>query len=226
MVNLLLSLYNFDEDWCYNALKYIIKENHSVLIIPFSYHDDWLKDEFDWDKAFNNQYGTHYKEIVSPFLSYGIDENNIKWINQFKDSIDLMKEKIKKSDIIFFTGGYPDKMFDKLKKYDLIDILESFDGIMIGSSAGAMVQISEYHVTKDLDYERFDYYNGLDIIKDFDIEVHFENTELQNLSILRCISEKKKPVYSISNDGAVLVINGKVYTLGNAKKWDVPEHWH
>jgi len=225
MVNLLLSLYNFDEDWCYTVLKYIIKENHSVLIIPFSYHDDWLKDEFDWDKAFNNQYGTHYKEIVSPFLSYGIDENNIKWINQFKDSIDLMKEKIKKSDIIFFTGGYPDKMFDKLKKYDLIDILESFDGIMIGSSAGAMVQISEYHVTKDLDYDRFDYYNGLDIIKDFDIEVHFENTELQNLSILRCISEKKKPVYSISNDGAVLVINGKVYTLGNAKKWDVPEHW-
>jgi len=226
MVNLLLSLYNFDEDWCYTVLKYIIKENHSVLIIPFSYHDDWLKDEFDWDKAFNNQYGTHYKEIVSPFLSYGIDENNIKWMNQFKDSIDLMKAKIKKSDIIFFTGGYPDKMFDKLKKYDLIDILESFDGIMIGSSAGAMVQISEYHVTKDLDYDRFDYYNGLDIIKDFDIEVHFENTELQNLSILRCISEKKKPVYSISNDGAVLVINGKVYTLGNAKKWDVPEHWH
>ena len=225
MVNLLLSLYNFDEDWCYTVLKYIIKENHSVLIIPFSYHDDWLKDEFDWDKAFNNQYGTHYKEIVSPFLSYGIDENNIKWMNQFKDSIDLMKEKIKKSDIIFFTGGYPDKMFDKLKKYDLIDILESFDGIMIGSSAGAMIQISEYHVTKDLDYDRFDYYNGLDIIKDFDIEVHFENTELQNLSILRCISEKKKPVYSISNDGAVLVINGKVYTLGNAKKWDVPEHW-
>ena len=40
MVNLLLSLYNFDEDWCYEKLKSIIKEHHKVLVIPFSYHDN------------------------------------------------------------------------------------------------------------------------------------------------------------------------------------------
>lgn len=226
MVNLLLSLNNFDEDWCYHILKNIIKEKHNVLIIPFSYDDRWLKDDLDWDNAFNNQHGTHYKDIVSPFLSYGIDENNIKWINQFKDSVKVMKEKIKNTNIIFFTGGYPDKMFDKLKKYDLIESLENFSGIMIGVSAGAMVQISEYHITKDLDYDRFKYYTGLNIIKDFDIEVHFENTEIQNISLLKTIREKKKPVYSITNSGAVLVVNGKTYTLGDAKKWDVPEYYY
>ena len=42
------------------------------------------------------------KKIVSPFLSYGINENNIKWINQFVDSIDLMKLKIRNSDILFY----------------------------------------------------------------------------------------------------------------------------
>lgn len=226
MVNLLLSLNNFDEDWCYDILKNIIKKEHSVLIIPFSYDDKWLKDNSDWDNAFNNKYGTHYKDIVSPFLSYGIDENNIKWINQFKDSIELMKEKIKNSNIIFFTGGYPDKMFERFKKYGIIDTLENFSGIMIGTSAGAMVQISEYHITKDLDYDRFKYYKGLNIIKDFDIEVHFENTEIQNISILRVIREKKKPIYSITNSGAVLVVNGEVYTLGKAKKWNIPEHYY
>ena len=226
MVNLLLSLNNFDENWCYSILKNIIKDNHNVLIIPFSYDDNWLKDEKDWNRAFSSEYGTHYKDIVSPFLSYGINENNIKWINQFVDSIDLMKLKIRNSDILFFTGGYPDKMMAKFQKYDLVHELENFNGIMIGTSAGAMVQIREYHITKDSDYERYSYYIGLNIIKDFDIEVHFENTELQNISILRFIKKKKKPVYSITNEGAVLVIDGKAYILGNAQKWDVPEHYY
>ena len=221
MINLLLSLNNFDENWCYSILKDIIKKDYNVLIVPLSYNDNWLKDENDWNKAFNSEYGTHYKEIVSPFLSYGICENNIKWINQFIDSIDLMKEKIRNSDILFFTGGYPDKMMAKFQKYDLIHELENFNGIMIGTSAGAMV-----HITKDSDYKRYSYYIGLNIIKDFDVEVHFENKEIQNISILRCIKEKKKPVYSITNNGAVLVIDGKAYILGDAKKWDVPQHYY
>ncbi len=226
MVNLLLSLNNFDADWCYYILKYIIKQDHNVVIIPFSYDDNWLKDKYDWDKAFNKIYGTHYKDIVSPFLSYGIDENNIRWLNQFEDSVEEMKDKIKNSDIVFFTGGYPDKMYDKLKKYDLIDTLENFNKIMIGASAGAMIQIDEYHVSKDVDYDRYQYFKGLNIIKDFDLEVHFENTEIQNISILRAIREKRKPVYSITNNGGVLVINGRAFILGNANKWDVIEHYY
>ncbi|WP_296644478.1 Type 1 glutamine amidotransferase-like domain-containing protein [Romboutsia sp. 13368] len=226
MVNLLLSLNNFDENWCYNILKNIIKEDYKVLIVPFSYDEKWLSNESDWSKAFNSKDGTHYEEIVSPFLAYGIDENNIKWINQFTDTIDLMKEKIKDTDIIFFTGGYPDKMMQRFKKYDLINELENFKGIMIGTSAGAMVQISEFHITKDSDYKRYLYCKGLNIIKDFDIEVHFENKELQNLSILRCLKEKKKVVYSISNDGAILVIDGQIYVLGDAEKWDIPKCYY
>ena len=74
MVNLLLSLNNSDENWCYSILKNIIKDNHNVLIIPFSYDDNWLKDKNDWNRAFSSEYGTHYKDIVSPFLSYGINE--------------------------------------------------------------------------------------------------------------------------------------------------------
>ena len=63
MVNLLLSLNNFDEDWCYQVLKNIIKKDHNVLIIPFSYDDRWLKDDLSWDSAFNKTYGTHYKSV-------------------------------------------------------------------------------------------------------------------------------------------------------------------
>ena len=223
MINLLLSLNNFDEDWCYEKLKSIIKENHKVLIIPFSYHDKWLANIECWNRAFNKLNGTHYKEIISPFLSYGINEDNIKWINQFIDSEEVMKEKINSTDIIFFTGGYPDKMMYKFKKYNIIDELEKFDGIVIGTSAGAMVQISEFHITQDSDYDDYSYHKGLNMIDNFDIEVHFANTEIQNISILRAIRENKKPVYSITNQGAVLVLNNEVHLLGDSKLWKVPK---
>ena len=87
-----------------------------------------------------------------------------------------------------------------------------------------MVQIKEYHITQDFDYKQYSYQKGLNIIKDFDLEVHFNNTEIQNISILRSIREKKKPVYSITDKGAILVVDGKAIILGEAKKWDVPQH--
>ncbi|WP_242824092.1 Type 1 glutamine amidotransferase-like domain-containing protein [[Clostridium] dakarense] len=192
MVNILLSLYNFDEDWCFDTFKELIKPKHKVLIVPFSYHEDWLKNENDWNNAFNPKTGTHYREIISPFLSYKIPEDNITWVNQFIDDKNCAKDKVKNSDIIFFTGGYPDKMMKRLKEFDLIDVLEDYKGIMIGSSAGAMIQIKEYHITKDNYYEGFSYNKGLNIIKDFDIEVHYENSDIQNMSISKCLNEKQK----------------------------------
>ncbi len=221
MKNILLSLYNFNEDWCFYKLIDIINPQDKVLIIPFSYHEKWLKDEEDWYNAFNKINGTHYDDIVEPFLSYGILKENIKWINQFEDSVDIMKYKIRDSNIVFFTGGYPDKMMERLKKFDLIDELEEYEGIMIGSSAGAMIQISEYHITIDQDYDEFSYNKGLNIIKNFDIEVHYEKSDRQKQSIVRCLYEKKKSVYSIPNDGGLLVVDGEVTLLGNAEKWEL-----
>ncbi|RDY27107.1 peptidase S51 [Romboutsia weinsteinii] len=219
MVNILLSLYNFDSDWCYDTLKDIIKSNYKVLIAPLSYHEEWLKDNYDWYNTFNPNNGSHYKDIVSPFLSYGITEDNIYWINQFEDSREIILDKIESSDIIFFTGGYPDKMMDRFINYGLVKALENYKGIMIGSSAGAMVQIADYHISQDHDYDEFSYNKGLNIIKDFDIEVHYEDSIIQNESIRRCIKERGKPIYSIENEGAVLVIDGKATMLGKVKKW-------
>ena len=68
------------------------------------------------------------KKIVSPFLSYGINEKNIKWINQFVDSIDLMKLKIRNSDILFLQVVIQIKMMAKFQ-YDLVHELENFNGI-------------------------------------------------------------------------------------------------
>jgi peptidase E len=220
MINILLNLYNFDEEWCFEALKNVIKDNHKVLIIPFSFHDGWIKNDSDWQKAYNSFSGKNYKDIILPFLTYGITEGNINWVNYFKDTKESAKDKVKNSDIIFFTGGLPDKMMCRLEQFDLIKELENYPGIIMGSSAGAMVQIANYHITPDEDYDTFSYNKGLNLINDFDIEVHYEETDLQNNCIKKVLNEKTATVYAIKNTGGLIIDNNVITLLGGVTKFN------
>lgn len=214
MINILLNLYNFDEEWCLETLRNVIKKEHIVLVVAFSFRDKNIKDKNDWQKSYSKTYEKYYKDIVNPFLSYGIIEENIKWVNYFEDTQESVKEKIKNSNIIFFTGGLPDKMMKRLKEFDLIKDIENYSGIVMGCSAGAMIQIAEYHITPDEDYDAFSYNNGLDLIKDFDIEVHYKETDKEKESIKRVIKEKLKNIYAMKNNGGIIVNNNKVELLG------------
>ncbi|EPZ54469.1 peptidase S51 family protein [[Clostridium] sordellii ATCC 9714] len=65
-------------------------------------------------------------------------------------------------------------MMDRLKEFKIIEDIENYKGIVMGSSAGAMVQVAQYHITPDKDYDTFSYNEGLNMITDFDIEVHYK----------------------------------------------------
>lgn len=216
MVNMLFSLYNFHESWAKDLVSKYINSNDKVLIISFSF-DDNICDDNGWCNAYSKNNGRYYESIIAPFLNYGIKEENINWINYFKDTTENAKIKIKNSNIIFFTGGLPDKMMIRLKEFNLIDDIENFKGVIIGSSAGAMIQISEYHITPDEDYNIFTYNTGLNFIKDFDIEVHYEEAEIQNKYINKVLREKRDKVYAITNTGGIIVDNEKIVLLGKVK---------
>ena len=42
-MNILLNINNFGQEFAYKKLRKIIKKNHRVLIIPFSYHEDYME---------------------------------------------------------------------------------------------------------------------------------------------------------------------------------------
>ncbi|MFT8351580.1 Type 1 glutamine amidotransferase-like domain-containing protein [Clostridium saccharoperbutylacetonicum] len=216
MVNMLFSLYNFHESWAKEKVSKYIKPNDEVLIIPFSFSETIGSDN-DWQDAYSKNTGKYYESIVTPFLSYGIEEENINFINYFKDTVENAKDKIRKSNVIFFTGGLPDKMMLRLIEFDLIEYIQSFTGVVIGSSAGAMIQISEYHITPDRDYNTFTYNTGLNLIKEFDIEVHYEGTEIVNQCIYKVLEEKRKKVYGITNTGGIIIDDEKITLLGDIK---------
>lgn len=216
MVNMLFSLYNFHEKWARDEVKKYINYNDKILIAPFSFGEK-ISNHMEWQCAYNKEDGGYYESIILPFSSYGIKEENISWINYFKDAKEEAKEKVRNSDIIFFTGGLPDKMMYRLEEFHLVNEIENFKGIIIGSSAGAMIQISEYHITPDKDYNTFSYNKGLNLIKNFDIEVHHEETEIQKHYINKVLNEKIDTVYAIKDTGGIIIDNNEVKLLGDTQ---------
>lgn len=91
----------------------------------------------------------------------------------------------------------------------------------MGYSAGAVIQLSEYHLSPDKDYKKFQYYDGLGYLDDFYLEVHYEETAVQNEAIQRVIAERGKTVYATAvQSGVILVDNGNLKLLGDVKVFD------
>ncbi len=221
MINILLEGYEINVPWLYDDLKKYILPDYSVAVMAFSFRDSEVKNSKDWDSLYSKENGIYYNGIVSGFTAYGISENNITFVNYFEDTKESAKQKIETADILYFTGGRPDRMMDRIKEFDLVDILRKHNRIVMGYSAGAVIQLSEYHLSPDKDYKEFQYYDGLGYLDDFYLEVHYENRKVQNKAIHRVLSERGKTVYATAfMAGAVIVDNGNVKLLGDVKAFN------
>ncbi|MFR5875534.1 MAG: Type 1 glutamine amidotransferase-like domain-containing protein [Eubacterium sp.] len=218
MINILLEEYDINAPWLYKDLKNYIMPDYSVAVVAFSFRDSKVKSLSDWNTLYGKENSMYYNGIVGGFTAYGISENNISFINYFTDTKESAEQKIKQADILYFLGGRPDRMMDRIKEFDLVDVLKEHNGIIMGYSAGAVIQLSEYHLSPDKDYPEFKYYEGLSYLDDFYLEVHYEGTEVQNNAIRRVLKEREKTVYATAlRTGAILVDNGKIKLLGDVK---------
>lgn len=221
MINILLEGYEINAPWLYDDLKKYILPNQSIAVIAFSFRDNEVKNSKDWDSLYSKEKGIYYNGIVDGFTAYGISEDNITFVNYFKDTKESAVQKIEKADVLYFTGGRPDRMMDRIEEFDLTDVLRKHKGIIMGYSAGAVIQLSEYHLSPDKEYKEFQYYDGLGYLDDFYLEVHYEETAVQNEAIQRVISERGKTVYAtVLQSGAILVDNVNLKLLGDVKVFD------
>ena len=149
MIHILLEGYDIDAVWLYNELKKYIKPTHMVAVVAFSFRDNRVKSITDWNLLYSKENGKY--------------DENITFINYFTDTKESAAQKIEKADIVYFLGGLPDRMMDRIKEFNLYDTLMRHDGIVMGYSAGAVIQLSEYHLSPDGDYPEFRYYKGFHI---------------------------------------------------------------
>lgn len=205
-----------DENWCFSSLSKHIGASDRVCVVAFSFWDD-TKTMEDWNKQYRKEDGTWYKANTDVWKRYGICEEQVVWVNYFEDSVESAKNKIVNSSVVFFTGGAPDLMMKRIHEFDLQDTLLHYQGVMIGYSAGAMIQLCKYHITPDADYATFSYETGLPMLEGFDIEVHYEDTDLQKECIEKVHQEKNCRIYAIYDDGGILVKDDIVETFGRVK---------
>lgn len=218
MVNILLEGYDIDASWLYDELKHYIKPTDSVAVVAFSFRDSVVRSGKDWEALYGKECGKYYAGIVEAFATYGIPENKITFLNYFTDTKMSAAQKIAEADILYFPGGLPDRMMERIKDFDLQEVLLKHDGVVMGYSAGAVIQLAEYHLSPDDDYPAFAYYEGLPYLKEFYLEVHYEGTEVQNECIRRVTAERGKTVYATAlGTGAILVEHGTVKLLGDVR---------
>jgi peptidase E len=214
MTNILLNISNFDEDWASDTLRQIIHADMKVLILPLSYNEGWINDAVQW-KHYYGKGRRYYEELVRPFRNYGIPDRQIRWVNYFEDDHESAARKIREADILFFTGGYPDWMMQRLYDLDLEDTIRGYDGIVMGTSAGALIQLEEYHLAPDADYD-FQYQEGLGLVSGFDMDVHYQEDENHIASIIRSLEDKGRPVLVCPNQGGALIEGEHVELMGGA----------
>lgn len=212
-MNILLSSYDFHEKWAQDVMKPLLRENMKVVVIPFSFDKKEVTKVEEFDLHYGKN-GIHTPYILRPFHFYGIKD--IEFIDYFRDNIEIAHKKVLSADIIFLTGGLPDQYLDRLEEFKLDILIKQSNALIIGASAGALIQIDHYHITPDDDYPIYQYQRGLGLVNGFEVEVHYCHSQIQNQGIERVIEEKGLPTYTIANDGGLVVEEKIIKTFGNA----------
>lgn len=213
MVNILFDCPNLDD--FYDDLKEYFSEDSRVAVVAFSFYDDYVTDAQSWERVYGDGVGNCYFETVDSLARFGVRPENVTHINYFKDTPESAREKILAANTVYFTGGLPDRMMDRICEFGLYDVLLDFDGVVVGYSAGAVIQLGEYHLSPDGDYPDFKYCRGLPYLDSFYLEVHYEHRASQDESIARVLKERGDPVYVLhTRQGGIVVENGRIRTVG------------
>lgn len=208
----MLSRSYIDNPFIYLYLRKYVKKGMKVLVIPWSFYPNYDYDNYRLG-------GERYQMLVNQFIPYDIYEKDIQWLDYYNDAREVAAKKIKQADIIYLTGGMPDKLFERLEEFKITEDLENFKGVLIGISAGAMVQFQTYHISKDQDYKKFDLYPGLKIITDFGVEVHYgDRLRIQNRSLKKVKKIIPREYYTIPDAGALIKDGDNIILINGSRK--------
>ena len=217
MTNILLNSYRFDAPWLQEGLQDYLHPGMVVTVFPLAFRVGELTGSADWEARYNKETGPFAQGLKTSFGAYGISPAQIEWVNPFEPARFSLPERIAASDVLYFCGGLPDLMLRRLTELGLVERLRQFDGVVMGDSAGALIQFDTYHVSPDRDYPGFQYHSGLGYLREFEIEVHYEGLPIQEESIDQVVSQRGLPVYGLYVDGALVVDQGTVTPLGRVK---------
>ena len=206
MYSILLSEYQKGMKLVFKKLKKIINTEQKAVIIAWTFPMEIDKKTFD-EEGFPKG-GRRYNKYVGSLLKLGLKEENIIILNCYdKEKISSFKKIIDESDILVITGGNPEMLYSKVtQETEILYNIKHYKGIIIGFSAGADLQLKRYFITaKNNYYKYFAFYDGFGVLDDpFYMDVHSINNKRYLEKLQRVANVKKKNVYAIFDDGAMI----------------------
>ncbi len=161
---------------------------------------------FSWARAsFDNTYAKS-KIIFDYFRSLGA--STIKTVSYSSTNSEI-QEKIAQSDLIYLTGGVPSMLIERLKKLGVDSLLRSFEGVIVGRSAGALAVcrrcVITYRSTSEVKI-----IDGLGLV-DVTLKAHYRlgrDIELLELS-------KTEDIYAVPKGSALVYDNDSLTAINN-----------
>jgi dipeptidase E len=137
---------------------------------------------------------------------------------EFSEPLEDVIDKVNDADLIYLTGGQVSTLISRLSLKGIDGILRSFDSVIVGRSAGAMVLGKECLVTGR--YRRQSkVVTGLGLV-DFSIKAHYDFSKDELLSQ----SSRNQKIYAIKEASALvfkdnqLSVFGEVFLFENGVK--------
>lgn len=167
-----------------------------------------------------------YNYIKNDLYVYGNGNDIVGIINHLKqfsnfDDIKIIDNRINckaakkillNSDVIYLLGGNPFIQLDYIKENGYDKILDNFDGLIFGTSAGAMNLAKVAYYSKDEDFNKSIFYDALGIV-DITIDPHFDINNKEQVSEIIKNSTLNK-IVGLPNESAIRIESNKVSFIG------------
>ncbi len=160
---------------------------------------------FPWARAsFDNPYKRR-RRITNYFLSLGA--NAVEFIDYSADN-GYITRKVDKADLVYFTGGVPSILVERLRKKSLESLFHHFRGVVVGRSAGALAMCKSFIITERRS-KKVKIVEGLGFAN-FRAKVHYDPSKDEQLKRL----SKDCSIVAIPHGSAVVLDSDSIFLLG------------
>ena len=139
--------------------------------------------------------------------------NSIKefYLIDRRASVDDMINIIRKVDIIYLFGGSPLIQLDIINRIDYKELFK--DKVLLGISAGSMNLGKIGYYSKDDDYDKTFFYEGLGFT-DITIDPHFDINNRKQVNEISNSSYKHR-IIGLPNDSCIVIKDKNTYYINN-----------
>jgi dipeptidase E len=159
---------------------------------------------FPWARAsFDNNY--RKRKLFSDYLrSLGASDVNFVEYGEHENIL----EKLLWADLVYLTGGQASILIERMKKAGIDKLLGTFQGVIVGRSAGALALCTRCITTCRIN-GKVRVVNGLGLV-DITLKVHY--TPLKDEALKRFSMQEK--IYAVPQGSALIYEKGKLCAIG------------